>query len=130
MTIPKGASKSDIETRRRLIEAELSQLKGKSFKCPCLGGVPVFLTAKGINEISGHSAKSYKSTSAALRLPELIRNAGFWKMHLPKDNGQKHRFKFVFIYELHAKTDDLGTVKLMIGVRINALFLHYSVTVI
>lgn len=128
MTIPKGTSKADIETRRRIIESHLNKIKGKSFKCPCLGGVPVFVTARGISETAAHAAKSRKSTMAALELPEIIKNARFHKMHIPKDNGQRTRMKFEFIYELHSKTD-YGNCKLIVGVRISSQFLHYSVTV-
>lgn len=128
MTIPKGTSKSDIETRRRIIEAHLGKIKGKSFRCPCLGGVPVFITSRGINETSAHASKTLKSTMAALQLPALIHNAKFYRMHLPKENGQKYKMKFEFIYELHSKTENTGICKLLIGVRISAQFLHYSIT--
>ena len=126
--IPKGTSNQDIEARRRIIEAHLNKIKGNSFKCPCLGGVPVLLIGRGISEISAHASKSYKSTLAAIRLPELIENSYFYKMYLPKENAQKKKFKFIFLYELHCKIEN-GYAKVMVGVREEAKFLQYCVTV-
>lgn len=50
-------------------------------------------------------------------------------MHLPKNNKQKTVFKFIFLYELHSETA-YGTSKIMIGVRNNAKFLQYCITII
>ena len=50
------------------------------------------------------------------------------KMHLPKTGTQTKRFKFIFTYELHVNIENLGLVKLTVGVRENAHFLQYCVT--
>lgn len=126
--IPKGDSKSDIEKRRDIIRTGLAKYKGKSFKCPCLGGVPVIVSGKSIDEISAHASKRYESTAASLRLPTLIRNAAFHRMYIPKDNGQRKRFGFIFLYELHCNTKRFGIVKLTVGVREDTHFLQYCVT--
>ena len=125
--IPTGASKADINARRRIIEAELSRLKGRSFRCPCLGGVPVGIIGDSIGEIAAHASKSLRSTTAALRLPDMISNAYFFKMHLPKNNKQRKKFKFIFIYELHSHLET-GYAKLMVGVRSEGRFLQYCIT--
>lgn len=128
MNIPRGASKENIEARRKIIEKELSKLKGKSFKCPCLGGVPVKVIGDSVSEIATHAAKSQRSTIAALNLPNMIRDSRFFKMHLPKDNRQRKRFKFIFLYELHCPIEN-GYAKLTIGVRSEGRFLQYCITV-
>lgn len=130
MIIPKGTSKADIETRRRIIEAHLGKIKGKSFRCPCLGGVHVRVEAKSIDEIAEKAGLSYSSTKAALQLRNLIREARFVRMTLPKDNAsQKKKFQLIFMYELQATTTDGRIAKLTIGVREFPLkFLQYCVT--
>lgn len=130
MTIPKGTSKKDRDARRKIIEDSLSKIKGKHFNCPCLGGVPVYITGNSISEIADKACLRYKSTLGAIYLPEMIKNARFFKMHLPKDNRQQTKMNFIFVYELHTKTEDFGVFKLIVGVRINAMFLHYSITAI
>ena len=126
--IPKGRSAQDIAARRDIIKEALSETKGKTFPCPCLGGVPVDIIGDSINEIANHASKGYKSTMAALKLPEMIANAGYYRMHLPKRNQQRKKFRFIFVYELHCPTKEYGLVKVMIGVRENARFLQYSLT--
>lgn len=85
------------------------------------------LIGRGIAEISAHASKRYKSTIEAIRYPELLEKAYFYKMHLPKENSQRKKFKFIFLYELHCKTEN-GYAKLMVGVREEAKFLQYCVT--
>lgn len=130
MTIPKGTSKQDIESRRRIIKTHLNKIKGKSFKCPCLGGVPVRIESKSIDEIAEKAGLSYSSTKTAMQLRQLIREARFVKMTLPQDNSsQKKKFQLIFMYELQATTKDGRKAKLTIGVREFPLkFLQYCVT--
>ena len=130
MEIPKGNSKGDIEKRRGIIESGLAKYKGKSFKCPCLGGVPVIVSGKSIDEISAHASKHHDSTAAALRLPSLIKSARYHRMYIPKENGQRKKFGFIFLYELHCDTTRFGTVKLTVGVREDTHFLQYCVTMV
>ena len=126
--IPKGRSDQDIAVRRNIIKEALVKMKGQTVQCHCLGGVPVVIIGDSINEIANHASKGYKSTLAALLLPEMIENAVYYRMHLPKNNQQRKKFRFIFIYELHCKTMKYGTVKIMVGVRENARFLQYSLT--
>lgn len=126
--IPRGRSEQDIATRRNIIKESLSELKGTTISCPCLGCVPVSIVGDSINEIANHASKGYKSTLAALLLPEMIENAFYYRMLLPKNNQQRKKFRFIFVYELHCQTMEYGTVKVMIGVRENARFLQYSLT--
>jgi len=129
--IPKGTSKQDIEARRWIIKAQLSKLKGKTVKCPCLGNVPVCIESKSIDEIADKAGLSHLSTKAALQLRHLIKEARFVRMTLPKDNAtQKKKFQLIFMYELQSVTKDGTSAKLTIGVREFPLkFLQYCVTV-
>jgi len=126
--IPTGKTKNAVDVRREFLKKELSKLKDKKYRCPCLGGVPVKIIGDSIDEIAAHAAKSFASTKAALQLPKLINEARFFKMYLPKDNySQKKKFKFIFIYELHCPKEK-GFTKIMVGVRESGKFLQYCIT--
>ena len=67
--IPKGTSKQDIEARRRIIKAQLSKLKGKTVKCPCLGNVPVCIESKSILQSVTKDGTSAKLTIGVREFP-------------------------------------------------------------
>lgn len=87
------------------------------------------IIGNSIVEIAHHASKSKASTIAALNLRKILTKASFYKMRLPKNNKQTKTFHFIFMYELHGNTS-YGTSKIMIGVRENAKFLQYCITVI
>lgn len=123
-------SKKDIEERQRIIRMNLSKLKNKTVKCPCLGNVPVLIEQKSIDEIAEKASLRYFSTEAAIQLKHLIHEARFVKMTLPKDNvSQKKKFQLIFMYELISVTKEGRKAKVTVGVREFPLkFLQYCIT--
>ena len=129
MEIPKGNSKEDKEKRRLIIMQNLAKFKKQTVVCPCLGGVPVSLNSEALYEIAYHASKSVKSTELALDYENLIKTAKFVRGDIPKDEKQRKRMQFEFVFELSAKSKGIKA-KLIIGVKANKSFLQYSITAV
>lgn len=125
--IPKGSTEADFLQRKKIIKTALKPLSGKNVRCPALDNNPVTISPKSIEETAHHAAKSYQSTLAALDLVHQIETASFFKYWLPKDNRQIKAFGFEFVIELHGELGGKVT-KLMVGVKITAKYMHYSIT--
>ncbi len=130
LQIPKGTKPEDVKKRCQIIKSQLKKLKGKTIICPCLGNVPVDISARSIDEISTHAAKKYSSTLAALDIKNAIKKARFFRMHIPKDNMQQRKMGFLFLYVLKCESSNGETIKITIGVRERPIkFLQYCITV-
>ena len=125
--IPKGNTEPEFLQRKRIIKNALKALSGKSVACPALDNNQVTISPKSIEETAHHAAKSLQSTLAALDLVNQIRTATFYRYWLPKDNRQIKAFGFEFVIELHGQLSG-RTTKLMVGVKITAKYMHYSIT--
>ncbi len=126
--IPRGNSPKEFLFRKKFITDRLSKLSGESVNCPALGNHPVLITRKSIEETAHHAAKSFKSTVAALDLKNQLKTASFVRYHLPKNNNQTKKYDFIFLVELKGDFEGIPTT-LMIGAKITARFIHYSLTV-
>jgi hypothetical protein len=67
-------------------------------------------------EAREHSSKSYKSTRAFLQMDEVLAKAEMVGETMPKPND-KNQMPFERIYVMRYDTEDLGVVKLTLGVR-------------
>ncbi|MBR3986370.1 MAG: hypothetical protein IKK04_04385 [Bacteroidales bacterium] len=123
--IPQGNSPTVINARRAIIEMELSKLKGKDLKCPCLG-VTVRIIGNSISEIQKWSALSYQSTLAALDIKHQLKIAVFKAKSEPTPQ-QKKRFKFVVMYELKGFCNGKNT-KIMVGAKQTGNHIQYCIT--
>lgn len=118
-----------IDLRRDFIKKNLQKFKGTSIKCKSLNGMPIYITARTINEIATHASKSEKSTLAALSIKKIIESSRFVKMYFPKENRtQIEVFQFVFIFEMKANIKNIGEVKFTMGARNNGKFIAYCIT--
>ena len=126
MKIPEENTKEAIDIRRKIISTQLSKLIDKSIYCPCLG-VKVIVVRKSITEIATWASRRFESTVAAIDLENQLRIARFYAKTDPKP-GQKKRFKFISMYELHG-TLNAKTTKIMVGVRNCGTYLQYCITV-
>ncbi len=127
MIIPKGSTQTAIDRRGEIIEQKLTSLPVKIFDCPCLGS-NVYLTYNGIKEIAHWAKLSYYSSQAAIDLPHQLKIAKFYASSKPKP-GQRKRFGFVVMFELHGRYGR-KTTKIMVGARRKGKHLQYCITAI
>lgn len=76
----------------------------------------VIINHSFLDEATTHSAKSYKSTKAVLIFEQAIKNATKYAVTKTKE-GDKNQAKFQEMLVLTYHCDDLGTIKLTVGVR-------------
>ena len=104
-------------------------LKGKIFN----EALQEYIYVKGISVIEAkeHSSKSYKSTRAIMILDEVMKNASPIR-RVPKKQGHDRNQKmFAYMLVMVYKHEELGTIKLTVGVKIiqtkyNMVLLHYD----
>lgn len=117
--IPKGTSYEDERIRKELIYSFIKKWK-EEHEDPTIFNIDLSEFVK-INQVflieaTAHASKSYLSTKAVFQFEEVIRNAVKIGISKPKpDNKNQKPFQDMLIMKYHA--EDLGTVKLTIGVR-------------
>lgn len=74
-----------------------------------------------------HSSKSYKSTKAIMIIDEVLKNASPIR-RMPKKSDNKNQKGFEYMLLMIYKHNDIGTVKLTIGVRKNTQKVQYGLT--
>ena len=125
MYIPKGKSKEDVVSRRKIIISQLSKLRGKDIYCPCLKA-KVFIVKKSNTETATWASVSYDSTIAALDLKNQLKVASFDKF-LPPKPAQKNKFGFDTMAKLIGRYGKSET-KIMVGIKRGKVYIHYCIT--
>lgn len=118
-----------IAERRAFLKSKLQKFKGKKYKCPALSNADVFVNSDSIRETVAHASRTKKSTLCALYLDKIIKEASFVKTTTPKIGTQTTKFKFIELMILEVEVENLGNVKLTVGVRRNNKHIQYCVTV-
>lgn len=129
--IPMGISSEDIKQRRQMIFCFYEQWKSthpersvynKSLKANIL------IRQESVVEAAAHAAKQYKSTLAVFKLDEVLSNAVRIVEDLPK-TGNKNQRKLIRMILMSFRDQDLGTIKLSVGVRNRTLDkVQYGIT--
>lgn len=129
--IPMGISSEDIKQRRQMIFCFYEQWKSihpersvynKSLKANIL------IRQESVVEAAAHAAKQYKSTLAVFKLDEVLSNAVRIVEDLPKA-GNKNQRKLIRMILMSFRDQDLGTIKLSVGVRNRTLDkVQYGIT--
>lgn len=87
----------------------------------------IYVRAISFAEAKEHSAKSYKSTRALMLLDEVLKNASPIK-RVPKKSGDKNQKEFVYMLVMIYKHQDIGTIKLTVGIKKNANKIQYGIS--
>ncbi len=119
-----------IKERREFLKKRLKKFQGENYTCPALSNADVYVIGHSIKETVFQASKSKKSTIASLYLDQIIKNAVFVSKGSPKQGVQTKKFNFKEVFVLHTEIQDLGVVKLVVGVNYNDDCLQYCVTAI
>lgn len=118
--IPKGQSIEEIRIRQRLISEYIhkwSAMQGSERKVfNEILQEPIYIVGVSVAEMIEHSAKSYKSTKAALMFEDVLKKAYPYKrVSTKKDDANQKGFLFMLI--MIYKIEELGTIKVSLGVK-------------
>lgn len=125
--IPTGDTKEDVYIRRAVIVERLAPLIGTGVPCRAFGGRRVEFVFASIDETATHAAKTYKSTLAALRITEALKNAALVDTTEPHSNRQR-KMGFKKVHTLNGPLSGIGSVKIVVGEKGNARIIHYCIT--
>lgn len=87
----------------------------------------IYVRAVSVIEAKEHSAKSYKSTRAIMIIDEVLKNASPIRRVLKKTDN-KNQKDFAYMLVMIYKHQDIGTIKLTVGVRQNTKKIQYGLT--
>lgn len=117
--IPKGSSYEDEKKRKELIYSFIKKWKDEHEDSTIFNqdlSEFVKINQVFLIEATAHASKSYLSTKAVFHFEEAIRNAVKIGISKPKvDNKNQKPFQDMLIMKY--QSEDLGTVKLTVGVR-------------
>lgn len=128
--IPMGQSMEEIRKREAIIDDFLRKWSATNTKRKVFNNVMqeyIYVRAISFAEAKEHSAKSYKSTRALMLLDEVLKNASPIK-RVPKKSGDKNQKDFVYMLVMIYKHQDIGTIKLTVGIKKNANKIQYGIS--
>ena len=120
--IPMGQSMEEIRKREAIIDDFLRKWSAANTERKVFNNVMqeyIYVRAISFAEAKEHSAKSYKSTRALMLLDEVLKNASPIK-RVPKKSEDKNQKEFVYMLVMIYKHQDIGTIKLTVGIKKNA----------
>ncbi len=131
MNIPKGDTKTDIISRKRIISRFYQAWKEKNPQQKVYNiHLKDYINIRNISiqETAAHAAKTYLSTLAVLQLDSILSTAKKISTVKPKA-GNKKQEKFTSIIVMEAKFVGIGKVKLTVGIkRSNKEKIQYCIT--
>ena len=128
--IPMGQSMEEIRKREAIIDDFLRKWSATNTERKVFNNVMqeyIYVRAISFAEAKEHSAKSYKSTRALMLLDEVLKNASPIK-RVPKKSGDKNQKEFVYMLVMIYKHQDIGTIKLTVGIKKNANKIQYGIS--
>lgn len=128
--IPMGQSMEEIRKREAIIDDFLRKWSAANTERKVFNNVMqeyIYVRAISFAEAKEHSAKSYKSTRALMLLDEVLKNASPIK-RVPKKSGDKNQKEFVYMLVMIYKHQDIGTIKLTVGIKKNANKIQYGIS--
>jgi hypothetical protein len=132
MDIPQGNRKEDFECRKNIISQVYRKWTNENpdkriYNHSLKGNVNIrFLS---ITETTRHAAKTQASTRAILHLETILSEAVVYGKPKPPKKGVKNQKSFSKMIELHYDLIDVGTVKMMVGVKPSGEMIQYCITV-
>ena len=128
--IPMGNSIPEIEQREVIIRDFFEKWSTSNNERRIFNDVLqeyIYVRAVSVIEAKEHSAKSYKSTRAIMIIDEVLKNASPIR-RVPKKTDNKNQKDFAYILVMIYKHQDIGTIKLTVGVRQNTKKIQYGLT--
>lgn len=129
--IPMGTSIEDIKLRRQIIYDFYEEWKTTHPEKAVFNQslqADILIRQESVVEAAAHAAKRYKSTLAVLRLDEVLAGAVQVATDAPKP-GNKNQSKLVKMLLMSFVADEIGKVKLTVGVRRSSLDkIQYGIT--
>ena len=128
--IPMGQSMEEIRKREAIIDDFLRKQSAANTERKVFNNVMqeyIYVRAISFAEAKEHSAKSYKSTRALMLLDEVLKNASPIK-RVPKKSEDKNQKEFVYMLVMIYKHQDIGTIKLTVGIKKNANKIQYGIS--
>lgn len=88
-----------------------------------------YIWVKGISVIEAkeHSAKSYRSTHAVMMIDEVLKNA-LPVRRIPTKKGNQNQSKFVYMLVMVYRHENIGTIKLTVGVKSDEQRIEYGIS--
>ena len=128
--IPMGNSIPEIEQREVIIRDFFEKWSTSNNERRIFNDVLqeyIYVRAVSVIEAKEHSAKSYKSTRAIMIIDEVLKNASPIR-RVPKKTDNKNQKDFAYMLVMIYKHQDIGTIKLTVGVRQNTNKIQYGLT--
>lgn len=131
--IPMGTSHEEIVVRRQIIHDFIQQWRAEHVNNPRIFNDDLKDYVK-INQLFmlesvAHAAERYLSTQAVLRMEEIIKKAKSIGLAKKKE-GNKNQKPFQHMVVLLYRSEELGNVKMVVGIRPRTLDkVQYSITV-
>lgn len=131
--IPLGNDKEDFKTREDIIsqvyrrwieENPTKRVYNRSLKDY------INIRYLSITETMRHAAKSYTSTLALLQLDTILRYAVKTGKPKPPKKGSNNQKDFVQIQIMHYDLIGIGTVKMIVGIKMSGKKIQYCITAI
>ncbi|MBQ0046632.1 MAG: hypothetical protein KBT33_03855 [Prevotellaceae bacterium] len=128
--IPMGQSMEEIKEREAIIDKFLREWSTSNSERKVFNSILndfIYVRAISIVEAKEHSSKSYKSTRALLHLDEVLEKASPIK-RVPKKSDNKNQREFVYFLVMMYKHQEIGTIKLTVGVKKNMNKIQYGIS--
>ena len=128
--IPMGNSIPEIEQREVIIKDFFEKWSTSNNERRIFNDILqeyIYVRAVSIIEAKEHSAKSYKSTRAIMIIDEVLKNASPIR-RVPKKTDNKNQKDFAYMLVMIYKHQDIGTIKLTVGVRQSTMKIQYGLT--
>ena len=128
--IPMGNSIPEIEQREVIIRDFFEKWSTSNNERRIFNDVLqeyIYVRAVSVIEAKEHSAKSYKSTRAIMIIDEVLKNASPIR-RVPKKTDYKNQKDFAYMLVMIYKHQDIGTIKLTVGVKQNTKKIQYGLT--
>ena len=128
--IPMGKSMEDIRKRQSIIVDFLSRWREANTEGRIMNESLqeyIYFRNVSFSEAKEHSSKSYKSTRAMMIFEEIVKNALPVRRVAVKKND-RNQSSFAYMLVMVYRHQELGTIKLTVGVRLSGQRIQYGIT--
>lgn len=128
--IPMGQSMAEIKEREVILKDFLARWAlNNTAKRVYNESLEDYILVKGISVIEAkeHSSKSYRSTRAVMMIDEVLKKA-LPVRRIPTKKGNKNQAQFSYMLVMVYRDNDIGTIKLTVGVKSNEQHVEYGIS--
>lgn len=128
--IPMGQTMEEIKEREVLIKEFFTKWGNENPSQRVYNdALEDYIFIKGISVVEGkeHSAKSYRSTKAIMMIDDVLKNA-LPVRRIPFKKGNKNQSLFAYMLVMVYRHENIGTIKLTIGVKSNEQRIEYGIS--